>query len=71
VVATGGAQGLRRRVATPKPLARRRHRVTLTSYGYNSKFTIKGNRKLLTTYVIITTWQLLISANALRSLSGV
>ena len=48
-----------------------RHRVALISYGYNSKFSIKGNRKLLTTYVIIPTWQLLISASALRSLSGV
>jgi hypothetical protein len=70
VVATGGPRAtawVRYAVA----LARRRHRVALTSYGYNSKFTIKGNRKLLTTYVIITTWQLLISANALRSLSGV
>jgi hypothetical protein len=71
VVPTGWGPRLRRRVRYAVALARTRHRVGLPSYGYNSKFTIKGNRKLLTTYVIMTTWQLLISANALKSLSGV
>jgi hypothetical protein len=69
-------------VATGRPLTtawgalrrsrrRRRHRVGLISNHYNSKFTIKVNRKLLTSYGILTPWQLLASANALRSLSGV
>jgi hypothetical protein len=45
--------------------------VALTSYGYDSKLTMKVNRKLLPSYGILASWQLLASANALRSLSEV
>jgi hypothetical protein len=70
VVATGGPRATALG-AYAVALARRRHRVTLTSYQYNSKLTIKVNRKLLTPYGILTPWPLLTSVNVLRSLFGV
>lgn len=49
MVATG--QGLRRRVRYAE--ARPGGGIALTSYGYNSKLTIKVNSKLLTPYGIL------------------
>lgn len=70
MVATGRFR-LRRKGALRRSPGLRRHRVGLTSYQYNSKVTIKVNRKLLTPYGILTSWPLLTSVNVLRSLSGV
>jgi hypothetical protein len=70
VVATDRPR-LRRSVRYARSPGLRRHRVALTTYQYNSKLTIKVNRKLLTSYGILTPWPLLTSVNVLRSLFGV
>jgi hypothetical protein len=53
VVATGGPRATAW-VRYAAALARRRHRVALTSYGHDSKFTRNVNSKLLTPYVILS-----------------
>ena len=58
------------RVSGSGDLGPERHRVCLLPENYHSKVLKNVNRKLLTSYGILIPWQLRVSANASKSLSG-